>query len=280
MRTERRALAVLVAGFIVGLVSGAALGVVWAALAPRVPVIIRQDVSIPQGFQPEEYLASDIAFGVLGLIAGVLVTIGLAYMRREHLLSVLLGSLLAGTVGTAAMWFVGTRLGSVDIAGLFFDKGPVVQVKTSGQRVRSYDDRAGGAVWDGPLLVMVNEGTASASEIVAAALQDYDKAIIVGTRQTFGKGTVQNMLDLDRAAGPFYGDKPLGALKLTIQKYYRITGGTTQLQGVESDVVLPHPYQEIPYGERELDYPLAVDYVEPAVKFEPKISKPYLKADP
>ncbi|MCF8525916.1 MAG: hypothetical protein K9G24_00230 [Candidatus Nanopelagicales bacterium] len=118
MRTERRALAVLVAGFIVGLVSGAALGVVWAALAPRVPVIIRQDVSIPQGFQPEEYLASDIAFGVLGLIAGVLVTIGLAYMRREHLLSVLLGSLLAGTVGTAAMWFVGTRLGSVDIAGL------------------------------------------------------------------------------------------------------------------------------------------------------------------
>ena len=172
----------------------------------------------------------------------------------------------------------GSLPAAVDIAGLFFDKGPVVQVKTSGQRVRSYDDRAGGAVWDGPLLVMVNEGTASASEIVAAALQDYDKAIIVGTRQTFGKGTVQNMLDLDRAAGPFYGDKPLGALKLTIQKYYRITGGTTQLQGVESDVVLPHPYQEIPYGERELDYPLAVDYVEPAVQFEPKEPKPYLKA--
>ncbi len=171
----------------------------------------------------------------------------------------------------------GSLPAAVDIAGLFFDKGPVVQVKTSGQRVRSYDDRAGGAVWDGPLLVMVNEGTASASEIVAAALQDYDKAIIVGTRQTFGKGTVQNMLDLDRAAGPFYGDKPLGALKLTIQKYYRITGGTTQLQGVESDVVLPHPYHEIPYGERELDYPLAVDYVEPAVQFEPKKPKPYLK---
>ena len=171
----------------------------------------------------------------------------------------------------------GSLPAAVDIAGLFFDKGPVVQVKTSGQRVRSYDDHAGGAVWDGPLLVMVNEGTASASEIVAAALQDYDKAIIVGTRQTFGKGTVQNMLDLDRAAGPFYGDKPLGALKLTIQKYYRITGGTTQLQGVESDVVLPHPYQEIPYGERELDYPLAVDYVEPAVQFEPKEPKPYLK---
>ncbi|MEK9830268.1 MAG: carboxy terminal-processing peptidase, partial [Schleiferiaceae bacterium] len=90
------------------------------------------------------------------------------------------------------------------------------------------------------------------------------------------KGTVQNMLDLDRAAGPFHGDKPLGALKLTIQKYYRVTGGTTQLQGVESDVVLPHPYQEIPYGERELDYPLAVDYVDPVV-LEPKLPKPYLK---
>ncbi len=172
----------------------------------------------------------------------------------------------------------GSLPAAVDIAGLFFDKGPVVQVKTSGQRVRSYDDRAAGAVWEGPLLVMVNEGTASASEIVAAALQDYDKAIIVGTRQTFGKGTVQNMLDLDRAAGPFHGDKPLGALKLTIQKYYRVTGGTTQLQGVESDVVLPHPYQEIPYGERELDYPLAVDYVDAAVQFEPQLSKSYLKA--
>lgn len=172
----------------------------------------------------------------------------------------------------------GSLPAAVDIAGLFFDKGPVVQVKTSGQRVRSYEDRVAGAVWDGPLLVMVNEGTASASEIVAAALQDYDKAVIVGTRQTFGKGTVQNMLDLDRAAGPFYGDKPLGALKLTIQKYYRVTGGTTQLQGVISDVVLPHPYQEIPYGERELDYPLAVDNVEPAIQFEPKEYKAYLSA--
>ena len=167
---------------------------------------------------------------------------------------------------------------AIDIAGLFIDRGPIVQVKTSGQKVRSYDDRRPGVSWSGPLVVMVNEGTASASEIVAAALQDYGKAVIVGTRQTFGKGTVQTMVDLDRAAGPFYEGTALGALKLTIQKYYRVTGGTTQLQGVESDIVLPHPYQEIPYGERELDYPLPVDYVDPVIQFEPKLSKQFASA--
>lgn len=118
MSVERRAGAVIGAGVIVGLVSGAALGVVWSALAPRVPIVVAPESASPQGFQPEEYLASDIAFGVLGLIAGIAVTIGLAYMRREHLLSVLVAALLASGIGTAAMWFVGTRLGSVDIEGL------------------------------------------------------------------------------------------------------------------------------------------------------------------
>ena len=118
MSVERRAGAVISAGAIVGLISGAALGVVWSALAPRVPLVIAPESASPQGFQPEEYLASDIAFGILGLVAGVAVTIGLAYMRREHLLSVLIAALLASGLGTAAMWFVGTRLGSVDIEGL------------------------------------------------------------------------------------------------------------------------------------------------------------------
>ena len=118
MTTSRKASAVLLAGGVVGLVSGAALGVVWWALAPRVPVVVRPGVSFPEGYQPEGYLASDIAFGALALVAGVAVTIGLAYMRREHLLSVLIAALLASAVGTAAMWFVGTRLGSVDIDGL------------------------------------------------------------------------------------------------------------------------------------------------------------------
>jgi hypothetical protein len=118
MTTGRKATAVIVAGLIVGAVSGIALGVVWWQLAPRVPLVIRQGVSFPEAYQPEGYLAADVAFGALAVVAGVAITIGLANMRREHLLSVLLAALLASAVGTAAMWFVGTRLGSVDIAGL------------------------------------------------------------------------------------------------------------------------------------------------------------------
>jgi len=118
MTTSRKASAVLLAGVVVGLVSGAALGVVWWALAPRVPVVVRPGVTFPEGYQPEGFLAADVAFGVLALVAGVAITIGLASMRRDHLMSVLVGALLASAVGTAAMWFVGTRLGSVDIEGL------------------------------------------------------------------------------------------------------------------------------------------------------------------
>ena len=159
----------------------------------------------------------------------------------------------------------GSLNAAINIAGLFIDQGPMVQVKTSGQQVKAYNDKEKGTIWDGPLIILVNEGTASASEIVAAALQDYGRAIVVGTSRTFGKGTVQNVLDLDRAAGPFNsGLRPLGALKLTIQKYYRVSGGTTQLEGVQSDIVLPHPYENIPFGEREMEFPLSVDNVSPA----------------
>lgn len=168
----------------------------------------------------------------------------------------------------------GSLPAAVGIAGHFIDQGPVVQVKTQGQRVRSYDDPKPGVEWDGPLVVLVDESTASASEIVAAALQDYGRAVIVGTKQTFGKGTVQNMLDFDRAAGPFYTKyQPLGAFKLTIQKYYRVNGGTTQLDGVRSDVVIPDAYQHVPYGERELDFALASDRIAPAA-FQPVKASP------
>jgi hypothetical protein len=109
---------VIIAGLIVGLVSGAALGVVWWKLAPRVPLVINQGVSYPEGYQPGGYLAADAAFGLLAFIAGIAITIGLANMRRERLLSVLIAGILSGVIGTAAMWFVGTHLGSVDIDGL------------------------------------------------------------------------------------------------------------------------------------------------------------------
>ena len=118
MTTARKASAVIVAGLVVGVVSGLALGVVWWRLAPRVPLVIQPGGTFPQGYQPEGYLAADAAFGALAVIAGVAITIGLANMRRDHLFSVLIAGLLAGVVGTAAMWWVGTRLGSVDIQGL------------------------------------------------------------------------------------------------------------------------------------------------------------------
>jgi hypothetical protein len=118
MTTARKASAVVVAGLVTGVVSGAALGVVWWALAPKVPLVIHSGGSYPQGYQPEGYLAADATFGALAVIAGVAIAIGLANMRRDHLFSVLVAALLASGVGTVAMWLVGTRLGSVDITGL------------------------------------------------------------------------------------------------------------------------------------------------------------------
>jgi len=118
VRSERPERAVLLAGAIVGLLGGAALGVLWWRLAPRMPIVIKPDGSRPQGFQPEEYLAADISFAALALVAGIIVTIALAAMRRSHLLGVLAAGLLSSAVGSAAMWQVGTRLGSVDIEGL------------------------------------------------------------------------------------------------------------------------------------------------------------------
>ena len=117
-RNERPERSVIAAGLIVGVLAGAALGVLWWRLAPRAVVVVRPDGSSPQGFQPEEYLAADVSFAALAVVAGVIVTIGLATMRRKHLLGVLVAGLVSSAVGTVAMWQVGTRLGSVDIEGL------------------------------------------------------------------------------------------------------------------------------------------------------------------
>ena len=152
---------------------------------------------------------------------------------------------------------------AVDMAGLFIKEGPVVQVRTTGEPKEVLKDRDRSIVWDGPLVILVNEFSASASEIMAAAMQDYKRAIVIGSKQTFGKGTVQRVLDLNQMVRKnTNGD--LGALKLTIQKYYRINGGSVQLEGVKSDVVVPDNYSYIDIGEKNQDNPLAWDKIEPA----------------
>ncbi|MCF8218629.1 MAG: carboxy terminal-processing peptidase [Bacteroidales bacterium] len=143
----------------------------------------------------------------------------------------------------------------VKIAGFFIDKGPVVQIKGNSGDPRILKDRDRGTEYDGPLMIMVNQGSASASEILAAAMQDYGRAVIVGSPSTFGKGTVQRFYDLDRVIGSTEYDqyKPLGSVKLTTQKFYRINGGATQLKGVTPDIVLPDRYRYVDVGEKEMD---------------------------
>jgi len=152
---------------------------------------------------------------------------------------------------------------AVDIAGLFIKEGPVVQVASAGARKEVLKDTDKDIVWDGPLVILVNELSASASEILAAAMQDYKRGIIIGSEQSYGKGTVQNMVDLNRwLRKSDMGD--MGALKLTTQKFYRVNGGSTQLEGVKSDVVMPDRYSYIDIGERDYDNPLPYDKISPA----------------
>ena len=151
----------------------------------------------------------------------------------------------------------------VEMAGLFIKDGPVVQVRSAGHKKEVYDDKDERIQWDGPFVILVNELSASASEIMAAAMQDYKRAIIIGSKQTFGKGTVQNVIPLNNIVRGNDQDD-LGALKLTTQKFYRINGGSTQLEGVKSDVVVPDRYSYIDLGERDQENPLPWDKISPA----------------
>lgn len=151
----------------------------------------------------------------------------------------------------------------VDIAGLFIEEGPIVQVKSKMEGQEVLKDSDPSVLWDGPLVILVNELSASASEILAAAMQDYKRAVIIGSKQTYGKGTVQNVLDLNRwVRNSDLGD--LGALKMTTQKFYRVNGGSTQLEGVKSDVVVPDRYSFIDIGEKDQENPLPWDQIEAA----------------
>ena len=151
----------------------------------------------------------------------------------------------------------------VDITGYFINNGPIVQVKSTGGRKDILYDDDPSIVWSGSLVVMVNEFSASASEILAAALQDYKRAVILGSKQTFGKGTVQNVIDLNKIiSGSTHGD--LGAVKITTDKFYRINGGSTQLEGVRSDVIMKNQYSYIDMGEKDQENPLVWDSIQPA----------------
>jgi len=154
---------------------------------------------------------------------------------------------------------------AIKMTGLFITQGPVVQVKESGGDIEVLKDRDPSVAYSGPLIILVNKLSASASEIFAAALQDYGRAVIVGDSSTFGKGTVQTLLELGRFI-PLLGgsSNDAGALKLTVQKFYRVAGGSTQLHGVSSDVVLPSLSDNVEIGESALEHPLAYDEVEPA----------------
>jgi carboxyl-terminal processing protease len=157
----------------------------------------------------------------------------------------------------------------VEIGGMFIDKGPIVQVKSKDAPSQSLNDKDAGILYDGPLAILINQGSASASEILAAAMQDYKRAIILGTT-SFGKGTVQRVFPLE----DFYkGDPsllPFGSIKLTLQKFYRINGGSTQLKGVTPDIMLPDMYDLVDMGERKDENSMAWDQI---AKADYKVNK-------
>ena len=148
---------------------------------------------------------------------------------------------------------------AIEISGLFINEGPVVQVKYRGEKPMIKSDTNSETQWDGAVVVLVNELSASASEIFAAAMQDYKRAVIVGGNQTFGKGTVQSLIPINKFYPNYKTD--LGAIKMTIQKFYRINGGSTQIEGVYSDVAMPSRYSYMKFGERDMDGALVWDKV-------------------
>jgi carboxyl-terminal processing protease len=149
-----------------------------------------------------------------------------------------------------------------DIAGLFIDKGPIVQARDGEGHVEVLSDEDPSVAFGGNVVVLVDRFSASASEIVAGALQDYERAVVIGTGPTHGKGTVQGVVELDRIA-PMPGKDSLGVFKLTVQQYFRVNGASTQLRGVVPDIILPDPTPFVEAGERYLFHPIPWSSVQP-----------------
>ncbi|MGE3316112.1 MAG: carboxy terminal-processing peptidase [Planctomycetaceae bacterium] len=157
---------------------------------------------------------------------------------------------------------------AIEVSGLFIDQGPVVQVKEPGDEKETHDDVNPGVVYSGPLVVLCNKLSASASEIFAGVIKDYRRGIIVGDSSTHGKGTVQNVMNVGNKGIPFFAGEDRGALKLTISQFYRVNGDSTQNQGVHSDVVLPSLIDHMDLGEQSLDNALKFDHI-PAADYQP-----------
>ena len=154
---------------------------------------------------------------------------------------------------------------AIEVSGLFIDRGPVVQVKEQNGRIKSHDDEEPGVEYSGPLLVLCNRLSASASEIFAAAIKDYGRGIVIGDVTTHGKGTVQNVMPVSsQMFRMLNGSKDRGSVKLTINQFYRVNGDSTQNRGVESDVVLPSLIDHMDLGESFLENALAFDHIAPA----------------
>ncbi len=158
----------------------------------------------------------------------------------------------------------GSLFDVVQMVGFFIEDGPIVQVKDRDGNPTIYRDRDKQVLYDGPLAVMVNEFSASASEIFAAAIQDYNRGVIIGSTSTYGKGTVQRNIGLDRALGVLDPNSDLGTVKLTLQKFYRINGGSTQLKGVSSDITIPDVYEFAKIREKNNPDALPWDMVKKA----------------
>ena len=156
----------------------------------------------------------------------------------------------------------GSLTEAISLTGLFIDEGPVVQVKDKDNRKQSYNDLDKGVAWDGPLVVLQSKFSASASEIFAGAIQDYHRGLIIGDSSSHGKGTVQSLLDLGRQLFQLPNAPPLGALKITMQQFYRPNGDSTQNRGVKSDIVLPSITNELDVGESDLEYALAFEHID------------------
>ncbi len=164
---------------------------------------------------------------------------------------------------------------AIRMSGLFFKTGPVLQVKNQEGQIEVLNDDDPDISYEGPLIILVNKLSASASEIVSAALQDYKRAIIVGSDSTYGKGTVQSYVNIDRYIPPSHEDyKPLGAIKITLQKFYRVNGDTTQYKGVIPDIILPDLYQYMEIGEKNQDYSIGYDRIKKQ-NFQPWTASDY-----